>query len=168
MSRALRAAVVACLCFTIGAVPLTAASQTLPQVLPLVPPLELPPPPDEVRPALGAPSPAIFQACQVEGAAMGLLQVAAAIGGLPINPTHELAPVRALSPLGAVCAYFRISVVPPRCEVDNEIPPAPVSVPRPASTVAAQVRAIEKALNDYGAGLGNDVSGPVYEQLGCR
>jgi hypothetical protein len=59
-------------------------------------------------------------------------------------------------------------VIPPRCSIDDQIPPAPVTIPRPASLLASQIKAIEKSANQLGAPVGYPVSSEAYSQLGCR
>jgi hypothetical protein len=160
-------------CFLAAAALATAAigmsfSPASAQSIPDLPVPALPAPPAEVKPVLGAVSPAVFQACQSEATVLGALQLASVVGGLPVNPGQLLGPVRDASPLGLLCGYIRLSVVPPTCSADNQIPAVPVTVPRPASTIGWQVKALEKGLNQLGAPVGNQLSGPVYDQLGCR
>ncbi len=137
------------------------------QSIPDLPIPALPAPPAELKPVFGAPSPLVFQVCQAETTVLSLAQAAYTIGGLPVNPGLVLSQVREVSPLGIACGYFRLSVVPPRCSIDDNIPALPVTIPRPASITASQVRAIEKSLTQLGAPLNRELSGPVYEQLGC-
>jgi hypothetical protein len=144
------------------------ASSARAQSIPELPIPELPAPPAQLKPVLGAPSPTVFQACQAETTLLSLAQAAYTIGGLPVNPGLALSEIRRVSPLGQLCGYFRISVIPPRCSIDDQIPPLPVTIPRPASLLASQIKAIEKSTNQLGAPMGYPVSSEAYSQLGCR
>ena len=151
-----------CIVFALGATAIPASAQ-VPDV-PTVPVPALPAPPAEAKPVIGVVSPLVFQACQGEATAFQAIQIVHALVGLPVPPSTVTGPV---SDLNVACGYFRPSVVPPRCGVDGNIPPAPVNAPRPASIVASEVLAIEKTLNSAGAPVGRQLSDPVYAQLGC-
>jgi hypothetical protein len=151
-----------CISFALGVTAIPASAQV--PAVPSVPIPDLPPPPAQAKPVVDIVSPAIFQACQGEATAVQVVQIVNALVGLPVPPETVINPVRDLN---VACAYFRPTVVPPRCSVDGNIPAAPVNLPRPASIVASEVLAIEKALNGAGAPVGRQLTDPVYGQLGC-
>lgn len=155
-----------------GGVALAAAlAASLPASAQVVP--NLPPPPAQAQPAVNAVSPAVFQACLSQSVAAGLVQTASAVAPVPVQVNDVLSPVRNLLLLDVACAYFSPKIVPAACEVDETIYgtiPAgvtAVTVPQPASLAATEVYAAEAALNAYGAPVGNQLSGPLWAQLGC-
>jgi hypothetical protein len=132
----------------------------------------LPPPPEQAVPAVNALSPAVFQACLSESVVVGVVQTGSAVAPVPIQVNDVLSPVRNVLLLDVACAYFSPKVVPAACEVDETIygslpDVTAVTVPQPASLAATEVYAAEAALNAYGAPVGNQLSAPLWEQLGC-
>jgi hypothetical protein len=151
-----------------GAMALPASAQ-VPDIVP-----EPPPPPEDVAPLVQIVSPLSFQACQAPATAQSLIGAGTSLAGVPvpvaIGPTVN--PVLDVLLLDFTCAYFRPKIVPPTCEVDDAIfgvaGVSAVNTPLPASILATEVLAIERALNHYGAPAGTRVSDEVWFQLGCE
>lgn len=152
-----------------GAIAALPASAQVPDIVP-----EPPPPPEDVAPLVQVVSPLSFQACQAPGTVQTLAAAGASIAGVPIpvaiGPTVN--PVLDVLLLDFTCAYFRPKIVPPTCEVDDAIfgvaGVSAVNTPLPASILATEVLAIERALNHYGAPAGTRLSDEVWFQLGCE
>ena len=154
-----------------GGVAFTAlpASAQVPDIVP-----EPPPPPAQVEPAIQVVSPLSFQACQAPSTAQSLIYTASAVAGVgsPVQLSDTLNPVLDVLLFDFTCAYFRPKIVPPTCAVDDTIfglaGVNAINTPLPASNVATEVIAIERALNSYGAPAGSQVSDEVWAQLGCE
>ena len=127
-----------------------------------------PPPPEQLQPAVNTVSPLVFQACLGQSSVAALAQAASAIAPVPVQINDVLSPVRNVILLDVACGFFSPKIVPATCDVDSTIPPTVINLPQPASMVATEVIAIELAGSAYGAPLDGQVSGPVFEQLGCR
>jgi hypothetical protein len=133
-----------------------------------------PPPPEELQPLANVVSPLSFQACLAPSVAIGLVQAGDALapGGLPVQPNTVLNPVLNVLLLDLVCSYFTPKIVPPTCGVDTTVfeslPANAFNVPQPASIAATEAKAIEEALAAYGAPSDQQLSDPVYAQLGCE
>jgi hypothetical protein len=144
------------------------ASAQVPDIVP-----EPPPPPADVQPAVNVVSPVWFHACMAPATAQGLLIVASSLAGVgvPVPPSMIMNPVFDVLLFDLTCAYFRPMIVPPTCGVDDTVfgtvGVSAVNTPLPASIIATEVLAIERALNHYGVPVGSQVSDNVWLQLGC-
>jgi hypothetical protein len=144
------------------------ASAQVPDIVP-----NPPPPPAEVQPVVNVVSPVWFHACMAPSTAQGLVIVAGSLAGvgLPVPLATVMNPLFDVLLFDLTCAFFSPKIVPPTCGVDDvvfgTVGVSAVNTPLPASIIATEVLAIERALNHYGAPVGSQVSDQVWLQLGC-